>query len=56
MADKMSAATEAASTPQAENTRARAVPLGHLLAEKVSQLTATIQASKTNTPSDEDQD
>jgi hypothetical protein len=49
MADIMSAVAESAATTETAVKPSKTVPLGHLLAEKVSQPAADLQASKTTT-------
>jgi hypothetical protein len=49
MDDIVSAVAESAATTETAVKPPKAVPLGHLLAEKVSQLAAELQASKTVT-------
>jgi hypothetical protein len=53
MDDIMSAVAESAATTETAVKPPKTVPLGHLLAEKVSQMAAELQASKTTTPSND---
>jgi hypothetical protein len=53
MDDIMSAVAESAATTEAAVKPSKLVPLGHLLAETVSQQAADLQASKTTTPSND---